>query len=194
LQTAALPLGYPAESCFQSRSAGFLPFLFCLSLPVVANFRELSERQPKSGQQLRLIPYNGNRAYKYYLDGYKVNGKQQRKEGQDGLDIPLDLRVLAAKAARRLAPFNKSVLDAAEFYASHLERESSSIHVSEALEDYLKSKVRAGFSKRHLRPVPLLGVWSQNSGCFWARRFMFSVRLPDRPLPVLALHEWVPRA
>jgi len=93
-----------------------------------------------SGRQLRIVPYNGNRRYKYYLDGYKVNGKrkrlffrdegaatrklaelarQQRKEGQDGLDIPLDLRVLAAKAARRLAPFNMSVLDAAEFYASH---------------------------------------------------------------------------
>ena len=110
-----------------------------------------------SGRQLRIVPYNGNRRYKYYLDGYKVNGKrkrlffrdegaatrklaelarQQRKEGQDGLDIPLDLRVLAAKAARRLAPFNMSVLDAAEFYASHLERESSPIHVSDAIEDY----------------------------------------------------------
>jgi integrase len=60
-----------------------------------------------SGRQLRIVPYNGNRAYKYYLDGYKVNGKrkrlffkdesaanrkrtelakQQRKEGQDGLN------------------------------------------------------------------------------------------------------------
>src|ERR1700741_174461 len=98
-----------------------------------------------SGRQLRIVPYNGNRAYKYYLDGYKVNGKQkrlffkdeaaanrkltelakQRKERQDGLDIPLDLRVMAVKAAKRLAPFNKSVLDAAEFYASHLERENS---------------------------------------------------------------------
>ena len=107
-----------------------------------------------SGRQLRIVPYNGNRAYKYYLDGYKVNGKrkrlffkdqgaahrklpeltrQQRKEGQDGLDVPLDLRVLAAKAAWRLAPFDESVLDAAEFYASHLERESSSIYVSEAV-------------------------------------------------------------
>jgi hypothetical protein len=107
---------------------------------------------------LRIVPYNGNRAYKYYLDGYKVNGKrkrlffkeaaanrkltelakQQRKERQDGLDIPLDLRVMAVKAAKRLAPFNKSVLDAAEFYASHLERENSSILVSDAIEDYLK--------------------------------------------------------
>jgi hypothetical protein len=88
---------------------------------------------------LRIVPYNGNRAYKYYLDGYKVNGKrkrlffkeaaanrkltelakQQRKERQDGLDIPLDLRVMAVKAAKRLAPFNKSVLDAAEFLTVH---------------------------------------------------------------------------
>jgi hypothetical protein len=66
-----------------------------------------------SGRQLRIVPYNGNRAYKYYLDGFKVNDKrkrlffkneaaadrklaeparQQRKEGQDGLGIPLDLR------------------------------------------------------------------------------------------------------
>ena len=65
-----------------------------------------------SGRQLRIVPYNGNRAYKYYLDGYKVNGKrkrlffndevtgnrkpaelagQQKKEGQDGIDVPLNL-------------------------------------------------------------------------------------------------------
>ena len=31
-----------------------------------------------SGRQLRIIPYKGNRAYKYYLDGYKVNGKRRR--------------------------------------------------------------------------------------------------------------------
>jgi hypothetical protein len=30
-----------------------------------------------SGRQLRIVPYNGNRAYKYYLDGYKVNGKRK---------------------------------------------------------------------------------------------------------------------
>jgi hypothetical protein len=31
-----------------------------------------------SGRQLRIVPYNGNRAYNYYLDGYKVNGKRKR--------------------------------------------------------------------------------------------------------------------
>jgi hypothetical protein len=71
---------------------------------------------------LRIVPYNGNRAYKYSLDGYKVNGKRkrlffkdvaaadrklaelakrQKKEGQDGLDISLELRVMAVKTAQR---------------------------------------------------------------------------------------------
>ena len=122
---------------------------------LVANCCQFSGTTRTSGRQLRIVPYNGNRAYKYYLDGYKVNGKRkrlffkdeaaadrkfaelarwQKKEGQDGLDVPLDLRIMAAKAARRLAPFNKSVLDAAEFYASHLECERSSILVSDAIE------------------------------------------------------------
>jgi hypothetical protein len=78
---------------------------------------QFSKTKRMSGRQLRMVPYNGNRAYKYNLDGYKVNGKRKRlflrtkplpsgnsqnlpdskeKEGQDGLGIPLDLRVLAA--------------------------------------------------------------------------------------------------
>jgi hypothetical protein len=50
LQTAALPLGYPAESYYQSRFAGFPPFLFCFSLPIVANFREQRECRRMSGR------------------------------------------------------------------------------------------------------------------------------------------------
>ena len=63
-----------------------------------------------SGLELRIVPYNANRAYKNYLDRYKVNGKRkrlfpeeiaapnrklvelaerQKKEGQDDLDISL---------------------------------------------------------------------------------------------------------
>jgi hypothetical protein len=85
-----------------------------------------------SGQGLRIVPYAGHKGYQCYLDGWKVNGKrkrlyfkdeaaatkklaelakQQKKEGQAGLDVPLELRVMAVKAAKRLAPFNKSVLD-----------------------------------------------------------------------------------
>jgi hypothetical protein len=97
-------------------------------LPIFQNFSNITASQ---AENLRIVPYNGNRAYKYYLDGYKVNGKRkrlffkdvaagnrklaelvkrQKKEGQNGLDISLELRVMAVKAAQRLAPFNKGGL------------------------------------------------------------------------------------
>src|ERR1700730_18646877 len=132
-----------------------------------------------SGRELRIVPYNGNSAYKYYLDGYKVNGKRkrlffkdfaaanrkfaelakrQKKEGQDGLDISLEFRVMAVKAAQRLAPFNKTVLDAAEFYAAHLERESSSILVSESLGQTLQ-RLRAHVAYGpHINKTNFLGL------------------------------------
>ena len=39
----------------------------------VANFEDQNVRPT-----LRIVPYNGSRAYKYYLDGNKVNGKRKR--------------------------------------------------------------------------------------------------------------------
>lgn len=96
----------------------WLSIVFVLSL--VANFPKLFEYHRISGRELRIVPYNGNKAYKYYLDGYKVNGKRkrlffkdiaaanrklaelakrQKKEGKDGFDISLELRVMAVKAA-----------------------------------------------------------------------------------------------
>jgi hypothetical protein len=95
---------------------------------------------------LRILPYKGNRGYHYYLDGVKVNGKRKhlfftseaeakeelkkwdkrvRKEGEDALAISQELRILAAKCARR--PFGKSMWDATEFYAEHLERMRGSV-------------------------------------------------------------------
>jgi len=101
LQTAALPLGYPAESGSQSRFAGFPPILLCLSLPIVANFRRLGECRRISGRQLRIIPYNGNRAYKYYLDGYKVNGKRKRLFFKDEATANRKLAELAKQQKKR---------------------------------------------------------------------------------------------
>ena len=31
-----------------------------------------------SRRELRIVPYNGDRDYQYYLDGLKVNGKRKR--------------------------------------------------------------------------------------------------------------------
>jgi hypothetical protein len=86
----------------------------CQSLPF---FRKICER---------ILPYKGDREYQYYLDGLKVNGKRKRiffktekaaieelkkrrkqirKEGEEGAAISADLRVLAAKAEKLLAPY-----------------------------------------------------------------------------------------
>jgi hypothetical protein len=54
-----------------------------------------------SGRQLRIIPYNGNRAYKYYLDGYKVNGKRKRLFFKDEATANRKLAELAKQQKKK---------------------------------------------------------------------------------------------
>jgi hypothetical protein len=123
---------------------------------------------------LRILPYNGNRGYHYYLDGLKVNGKRKRlffateaeakeelkkwdrrirKEGEDALAISQELRILAAKCAKRLEQFEKSIWDATEFYIEHLERMRGSVPVAVLFADYLATKQRANLSAKHLADI-----------------------------------------
>jgi integrase len=125
-------------------------------------------------RQLRILPYAGKRAYQYYIDGLKVNGKRQRlffkewgsankklkeltrktrQEGEDALALSHDFRVLAARCSERLKPFGKTLWDATEFYLEHLERTKDSIFVSVAATDYQESKRRAKLSERHLDDI-----------------------------------------
>jgi hypothetical protein len=50
---------------------------------------------------LRIVPYNGNRAYKYYLDGYKVNGKRKRLLLKDEATANRKLAELARQQKKR---------------------------------------------------------------------------------------------
>ena len=123
---------------------------------------------------LRILPYNGNRGYHYYLDGLKVNGKRKRlffateaeakeelkkwdkrirKEGEDALAISQELRILATKCAKRLDAFEKSIWDATEFYVEHLERMGGSVPVTVLFADYLETKQRAKLSEKHLADI-----------------------------------------
>jgi len=123
---------------------------------------------------LRILPYKGNRDYHYYLDGLKVNGKRKRlffttegeakeelrkwdkrvrKEGEDALAISQELRILAAKCAKRLEPFEKSIWDATEFYIEHLERMRGSVPVTVLFTDYLGIKQRANLTEKHLADI-----------------------------------------
>jgi len=47
-------------------------------LPNVASFGLECEPERLGTRQLRIIPYTGKRAYQYYIDGLKVNGKRQK--------------------------------------------------------------------------------------------------------------------
>jgi hypothetical protein len=47
-------------------------------LPFVASFFIECEHERMGTRQLRILPYTGKRAYQYYIDGLKVNGKRQR--------------------------------------------------------------------------------------------------------------------
>jgi integrase len=123
---------------------------------------------------LRILPYKGNRDYQYYLDGLKVNGKRRRlfftseaeakeelkkwdkrvrKEGEDALAISQELRILAARCAKRLEPFQKSIWDATEFYIEHLERMRGSVPVTVLFNDYLETKQRAKLSEKYLANI-----------------------------------------
>jgi Phage integrase SAM-like domain len=141
---------------------------------LLPKFSEYAKHDAWRADSCEYSPYKGNRGYQYYLDGLKVNGKRRRlfftseaeakeelkkwdkrvrKEGQDALGISPELRVLAAKCAKRLEPFEKSIWDATEFYIEHLERMRGSVPVTVLFADYLATKQRAKLSEKHLADI-----------------------------------------
>jgi hypothetical protein len=51
-------------------------------------------------RQLRILPYTGKRAYQYYIDGLKVNGKRQRLFFKDEKSAKTKLKELAKKTRK----------------------------------------------------------------------------------------------
>lgn len=69
-----------------------------------------------------------------------------RREGDQALSIPDSLRIQAIEAAARLAPFGKTLTEAAEFLIRHLENSRRSIPIKQLVSEYLASKERKGCS------------------------------------------------
>ena len=65
---------------------------------------------------------------------------QAKNDGVKSFDIRDDLRRDAKAAARLLEPLGASILDAARFYAKHLEQQRSSEKVSVALKEFLAAR------------------------------------------------------
>jgi integrase len=64
-------------------------------------------------RQLRILPYTGKRAYQYYIDGLKVNGKRQRLFFKDEKSAKAKLKVFTPKQlANLLAAAGPSLLPA----------------------------------------------------------------------------------
>jgi hypothetical protein len=94
-------LATPPNQVSRLDSLAFCPFLFCPHcqlLPILQDQANASECQ---ADNCALVPYNGNRAYKYYLDGYKVNGKRKRLFFKDEAAANRKLAMLDLWAARQ---------------------------------------------------------------------------------------------
>jgi hypothetical protein len=64
----------------------------------------LFEKDAKIGEMgtrtLRILPYTGERAYQYYIDGLKVNGKRQRLFFKDQKSAETKLKELTKKTRK----------------------------------------------------------------------------------------------
>jgi integrase len=122
-------------------------------------------------RRLRILPYNGAKDYKFYIDGLKVGGKrkriffhtekealaelkvrerQLREEGEQGAAVSAEIRVEAAHAHARLMPFGRSIRDAVDFFIKHLEQCSDSAPLATVADGYYQAKEREGLSQKHL--------------------------------------------
>ena len=86
-----------------------------------------------------------------------------QREGREGLELSSELRVFAVKADKLLAPYGKSVLEAAEFYKEHLDAvitKQNSRLVSELAEEWYQEKKAGG--KRKLRQTTLTSIYNSS--------------------------------
>jgi hypothetical protein len=113
---------------------------------------------------LRIVPVSNNPYYNFCIDGIKTNGKrkrifcrtekeakaelkridaQLRSEGEASLEVSDTTRVLGKEASELLAPYGKNILDAARFYAAHLQSLADSVPVSQLVDEYQEAKRKA---------------------------------------------------
>ena len=83
--------------------------------------------------------------------------------------FPSELRVMAQRAANQLAPYNKTISDAAQFYLKHLEATSRSVSLEVAIRELVENRRAAGASARYLKDLRL-------------RLTRFCAAFPDRTL------------
>jgi integrase len=100
---------------------------------------------------------DGKRRRKYFATRDEAKAERDRilvvmrKEGEDGLKVPNAIRLQAMEAQQLLAPFpGKTIVDAARFYAAHLESLQRSVSVRQLVDEYIREVEGLGRSEVHL--------------------------------------------
>lgn len=127
--------------------------------------------------QFKIRPYSdSNRPLLKFVVNFKDGGKRSRRffetkkeaetfaqqkkiealnQGIEGAEFSTELRVLATRADALLAPFGKTIMDAAEFFAAHLKRITVSRSFSEVAREVLATRKADGASADYLRDIRL---------------------------------------
>jgi integrase len=75
---------------------------------------------------------------------------ERAQHGREYSEFPERLRVIADEARELLRPFDKSIMDAAQFYVKHLRDSEKSCTAEELVRQLLAKKEKHGASVRHL--------------------------------------------
>lgn len=76
-----------------------------------------------------------------------------KNEGKRGLEIPDDVRVMAARCAERLKPYGHTIEQAVEHFIEHLQATRRSVTVSALVIEYLAAKKQKGNKERSLKDI-----------------------------------------
>ena len=130
--------------------------------------------KPYKHPRLKFVVHSnvmGKRERKFFETKKEAESFAQIKEiellnqGREGAAFSTDLRVMAQRADDILKPFNKTVLDAAEFYAKHLRTISGSRRVADVVAELLAARMADGMSAAYLHDLRIrLGNFARTFG------------------------------
>src|SRR5436190_14415630 len=76
-------------------------------------------------------------------------------QGKEGATFPSSLRVMAQHGADKLRPFGKTISDAVDFYANHLEATRRSVPLRVAMKELIENRRLSGATKRYCYDLEL---------------------------------------
>jgi integrase len=102
-------------------------------------------RSKISGQWVRKF-FQTKAEAETYLQQKKI---ELLNQGREGVQFPSWLRIMAQRGQDILQPFGKTISDAVDFYAKHLEAAQKSASLSQAATELIESRKSSGASKRY---------------------------------------------